>query len=116
MTDGSALGLVQPVLGAAHLLALVAVGLWGDALGGRASLVLPAAFVLGMGVGYLAGLDGVFLVHASVTLWASLIALVTALLFKVRLPLAEAAGTVALFGLCHGITLSGALGSPVTGP
>lgn len=116
MTGGAAAGLAPPALGAAHLLALVAAGLWGEALGGRGCLVLPMAFVMGMGVGCLAGLGEVVLVHAGVMLWTSLIALVTALLFEIRMRLSEAAGTVALFGLCHGIVLGGLLGSLGPGP
>ena len=38
-------GLAHPVSGADHLLAMVAVGIWGAMLGGSARLALPVSFV-----------------------------------------------------------------------
>lgn len=101
---------MNPILGLSHLFAVIGVGLWGGMLGGRGPWLLPACFVVGMGMGYVAGLDGMFLVHASILLWTTLVALAAAVLFRVTLPVSEAAGTVGFFGLIHGIVQGGAAG------
>ena len=44
-------GLVHPLSGLDHLLAMVAIGLWAAQLGGRARFGVPAAFVGAMAVG-----------------------------------------------------------------
>ena len=45
---GIAAGLVHPLIGVDHLLALIAAGLWAGWLGGRAQYLLPAGFLAGM--------------------------------------------------------------------
>lgn len=45
---GFAAGLVHPLIGLDHLLALIAAGLWAGWLGGRAPYLLPAGFLAGM--------------------------------------------------------------------
>ena len=51
-------GLVHPISGLDHVLAMVAVGLWGVVLGAPAIWVLPVAFPLVMAFGGLMGLLG----------------------------------------------------------
>jgi urease accessory protein len=41
-----------------HFLAMLAVGIWGALLGGRALWLLPVAFPLAMAVGAVAGIAG----------------------------------------------------------
>ena len=52
-------GLLHPVSGMDHVLAMVAVGLWGAQLGAPAIWVLPVAFPLVMAMGAMLGLLGV---------------------------------------------------------
>lgn len=56
-----AAGLSHPVLGADHILAMVAVGLWAASLGGRAFAALPVGFVGAMTLGFLVSLGGLAL-------------------------------------------------------
>ncbi len=56
---GFAAGFMHPLLGWDHLLAMVAVGLWGSLLGGQAIWLLPVAFPLMMAVGGALGVAGV---------------------------------------------------------
>ena len=52
-------GFVHPISGLDHVLAMVAVGLWGAQLGAPAIWVLPVAFPLVMAMGGMLGLMGV---------------------------------------------------------
>src|SRR5690606_10353631 len=58
---GLAAGLAHPLLGLAHLLARVGVGLWATRLGGRAVWAVPLAFLAAMAAGGAAGLAGLAL-------------------------------------------------------
>jgi urease accessory protein len=100
--SGFAEGFVHPFLGVDHLLAMVAVGLWSAALGGRARWVVPAAFVAAMAFGAALGMAAVPL--PSVELGIALSVLVFGLLigFGARLPLPAGLALVALFALFHG--------------
>src|SRR5471032_1211063 len=51
-------GLIHPLTGWDHLLAMVAVGLWAAQLGGRARWALPAMFVGAMILGAAVGISG----------------------------------------------------------
>lgn len=55
---GLAAGLVHPLIGLDHLLALIAAGLWAGWLGGRAQHLLPAGFLAGMPGGALLAWGG----------------------------------------------------------
>jgi hydrogenase/urease accessory protein HupE len=52
-------GLAHPGSGADHILAMIAVGLWGAVVGGRALWAWPAAFVARIVVGFTAVILGV---------------------------------------------------------
>src|SRR5262249_28625823 len=56
---GFLIGLLHPISGLDHVLAMVAVGLWGAQLGAPAIWVLPVAFPLVMALGGMLGLMGV---------------------------------------------------------
>ena len=60
-------GLSHPLSGADHLLAMLAVGIWGAMLGGAARLALPASFVLAMLLGGVAGHLGMPLLAMALT-------------------------------------------------
>src|SRR5262245_32340944 len=52
-------GVVHPIAGLDHVLAMIAVGLWGAQLGSPAIWVLPVAFPMVMAFGGMLGLMGV---------------------------------------------------------
>lgn len=95
-------GVMHPVGGADHVLAMVAVGLWAAVTGGRALLALPLAFVAAMLAGGGLGATGIGLPGVEPMILASivLIGLLAALAW--RAPLALGVGIVTVFGLFHG--------------
>jgi urease accessory protein len=95
-------GLEHPVSGLDHVLAMVAVGLWGAELGVPAIWLLPVAFPTVMAVGGFLGLIGVPLPGAEIGIAISAIALGCAVALRLRPPLVVAATLVAIFALFHG--------------
>lgn len=99
---GLAAGLSHPITGPDHLVAMVAVGLWGSILGGRAVWQLPVIFPLVMAFGGLLGLLQVPfpLVETGIALSGLALGLLVAL--AVRLPMPAAWTVVGAFALFHG--------------
>jgi urease accessory protein len=95
-------GFRHPISGLDHVVAMVAVGLWGAQLGSPAIWVLPVAFPMVMAFGGMLGLMGVPLPGTEYGIAASAILLGAAVLFEVRPPLAIAAVLVAFFAIFHG--------------
>ncbi|TNC72360.1 HupE/UreJ family protein [Rubellimicrobium roseum] len=95
-------GLSHPVLGLDHVVAMVAVGLWGSVLGRPALWALPVAFPLVMAFGGVLGILGVLLPGVETGIALSGVALGLLVAFAVRLPLALAGAIVAAFALFHG--------------
>ena len=95
-------GFLHPLSGLDHVLAMVAVGLWGAQLGSPAIWLLPVAFPLVMALGAMFGLMGVPLPGIEYGIAASAILLGAAVLFEVRPPLAMAAILVGFFAIFHG--------------
>lgn len=95
-------GFRHPISGLDHVLAMVAVGLWGAQLGSPAIWVLPVAFPMVMAFGGMLGLMGVPLPGTEYGIAASAILLGAAVLFEVRPPLAIAAVLIAFFAIFHG--------------
>jgi urease accessory protein len=95
-------GFLHPISGLDHVLAMVAVGLWGAQLGSPAIWLLPVAFPLVMAVGAMFGLMGVPLPGIEYGIAASAILLGAAVMFEVRPPLALAAILVSFFAIFHG--------------
>jgi urease accessory protein len=95
-------GLRHPVSGLDHVLAMIAVGLWGAQLGPPALWQLPVAFPMVMALGGVLGLLGVPLPGVEVGIAASAILLGLAVMSALRPPLAVAAVVVGLFGVFHG--------------
>lgn len=104
--DGDAVGfvtgLLHPVSGLDHVLAMIAVGLWGAQLGQPAVWLLPVTFPMVMALGGMLGLMGIPLPGIEIGIAASAIILGIAVLKEVRPPLAVAAVVVALFAIFHG--------------
>ncbi|MCW5750546.1 MAG: HupE/UreJ family protein [Alphaproteobacteria bacterium] len=99
---GFAAAIVHPFLGADHLLAMLAVGLWAVRLGGGARFVLPAGFLVAMLAGGLLGGGGpaLPLVETGIASSVLLFGLLTAL--APGLPLAPTALLTMAFALLHG--------------
>ena len=87
-------GLLHPVGGLDHVLAMLAVGLWGAQLGSSALWVLPVAFPMVMAVGGFLALIGIPLPGVELEL--------DALARLPYPPLLAAAVIVALFAIFHG--------------
>ena len=94
--------LLHPVSGLDHVLAMVAVGLWGAQLGAPAIWLLPVTFPIVMAMGGLLGLLGVPLPGVEFGIAASAILLGAAVMTERRLPLLVAAALVGGFAIFHG--------------
>ena len=101
-TAGLLSGLSHPVSGWDHILAMVAVGLWGAQLGAPAIWVLPVAFPVVMALGGFVGLLGISLPGVEVAIALSAFVLGAMVLFEVRPPIPLAAALVAFFAVFHG--------------
>jgi urease accessory protein len=99
---GIVTGLLHPISGADHVLAMVAVGLWGAQLGAPAIWVLPVAFPMVMAMGGMLGFLGVHIPGVEYGIAASAIVLGTAVAFQIRPPLVIAALLVGCFAIFHG--------------
>jgi urease accessory protein len=99
---GFVTGFMHPISGADHVLAMVAVGLWGAQLGAPAIWVLPVAFPLVMAMGGMLGFLGVPVPGVEFGIAASAIVLGTAVAFELRPPLVIAALMVGCFAIFHG--------------
>ena len=95
-------GLAHPVSGLDHVLAMIAVGLWGAVLGPPAIWVLPVAFPLVMALGGLMGLLGVPVPGVEIGIAVSAIVLGVMVLAEIRPSLWVAALVVAFFAVFHG--------------
>ena len=95
-------GLLHPLTGFDHLLAMVAVGAWGASLGRANAWLVPSAFVTGMAIGIFGGgaLAGAAWIETAIA--ASLIGLGLFLALTVQLPRGLAMALCGLAGLVHG--------------
>src|SRR3984957_6331420 len=95
-------GFKHPISGLDHIIAMVAVGLWGAQLGKPAIWLLPVTFPLIMACGGFLGLIGVPLPGSEIAIAMSGVCLGAAVLSEFRPPLWVAALLVGTFGLFHG--------------
>jgi urease accessory protein len=105
-------GFQHPLFGVDHLLAMLAVGIWGAQMGGRRVWTLPVTFPLIMAFGGIAGMAGLALPHVETGIALSVLALGLAIAFAWR-PFEWAAllliAVFAVFhGHAHGVELPGA--------
>lgn len=101
-------GLVHPLLGLDHLLAMLIVGVWAAQIGGRARVWLPASFVALMAIGALAPhAANLPTMEGGIVVSLLALGLAVALAWRAALPLAiPLVGLFALFhGAAHGIEL-----------
>ena len=103
---GEAIGLVgglkHPVSGLDHVLAMVAVGLWGAQLGAPAIWLLPVTFPMVMAFGGMLALLGVPLPGSEIGISVSAVALGLVVMGEARPPLWAAAVLVGFFAIFHG--------------
>lgn len=115
--SGIATGLLHPLTGADHLLAMVAVGLWAAQRGGAERWRLPAAFLAAMLAGSAAALAGLSVAGVEVGLALSVLLLGALLLAAPALSgstaLVLVASAALLHGLAHGSELAAGL-SPLS--
>ena len=95
-------GVLHPLLGLDHLVAMVAVGLWGAFLGRPAIWLLPVVFPSVMALGGALGIAGVPLPAVEIGIAASGVLLGLAVAVAWRAPLALAAVLVGVFAIFHG--------------
>ena len=95
-------GLVHPVSGIDHLLAMVAVGLW-SAMTTRRVWLAPITFAAMLLVGAMLGLSGLELPAVEPMIASSLLVLGLLVATKAQVPAALAAGIVGLFAVFHGV-------------
>ena len=95
-------GLEHPISGMDHVVAMIAVGLWGAVLGPPAIWVLPVAFPMMMAFGGFMGLLGIPVPSIEIGIAVSAIVLGAMVLIQARPPLWVAAILVAIFAIFHG--------------
>ena len=105
-------GLAHPLTGADHLLAMLAVGLWGVLAGRRAILVWPLAFVATMLIGFAAARTGLHIPFLESAISSSVVVLGLCVALAIAAPIWVGAAMVGLFaffhGFAHGIETPGA--------
>ena len=102
LAGGFMSGFAHPLLGWDHVVAMLAVGLWGAFLGAPALWLLPVVFPLVMAAGGALGVLGVPLPAVEVGIAVSAVALGGVVAGALRPPLWVAALLVALFAVFHG--------------
>jgi urease accessory protein len=108
---GFGAGFLHPLGGLDHILAMLAVGMWGAQLGAPALWVLPIAFPMVMALGGVAGIVGLPLPGVELGITLSVVVLGAMIALDRRPPLWVAAllvGCFAVFhGYAHGVELPG---------
>ena len=102
LPGGLASGFIHPFSGVDHLLAMVAVGLWGAFLGRPLIYVLPVVFPAMMLLGALMGMLGVPAPPVAIGIALSVVVLGTCIALSIRAPIWVASPIVALFAMFHG--------------
>ena len=95
-------GFMHPLSGLDHLLAMIAVGIWGAALGMPLIWALPVVFPLLMVIGGVLGIAQVPLPFVESGIAVSVVVLGLAILAAWRAPIAVAVAIVGAFGVFHG--------------
>lgn len=101
-SHGFADGLLHPLGGLDHLLAMIAVGLFAAHLGGRALWLVPVSFVALMAAGGLAGFMEIRVPYVELLIAASVIVLGALVAFRANIPLAGAMLIAGFFAIFHG--------------
>jgi urease accessory protein len=102
IAGGFSSGFMHPVLGWDHVVAMVAVGLWGAFLGRPAIWLLPIVFPMVMAFGGAIGLSGLHLPAVETGIALSAIVLGAVVALALRPPIWVAAAIVGSFAVFHG--------------
>lgn len=109
--SGLLVGFLHPFGGLDHMLAMLAVGMWGAQLGMPALWMLPVAFPMLMTFGGVAGILGLPLPSVELGIAVSVVVLGSVILFNVRPPLwlsvTIVSGFAVFHGYAHGVELPG---------
>lgn len=113
--SGFVSGLLHPIFGLDHLIAMVAVGLWAAQMGGRMIWALPIAFAATMLAGGILALGGMPFPLVEPGIAASMMIIGLLIAFAIRLPLIAGCivtGTFAFFhGHAHGAEMAAGTGA-----
>jgi urease accessory protein len=96
-------GFMHPVLGADHLIAMLAVGLWAVRLGARAVWALPLTFMTAMGVGATLAFAGIGVPLVEPLVAASVLVLGLVLVSGREVSAAAPFCVTAAFAIFHGV-------------
>jgi urease accessory protein len=102
VSGGFLAGIEHPIFGLDHVVAMVAVGIWGAQLGAPAIWILPVTFPLVMAFGGVLGGLGVPIPGIEIGIAVSAIALGCMIALAARPPLWIAAVLVGVFAIFHG--------------
>lgn len=95
-------GFTHPIIGLDHLLAMLAVGIWGAQMGGRNVWTLPVTFPLIMAAGGILGMSGVVLPNVELGIALSVFVLGLAIGCAWKAPEWAALLLIAVFAVFHG--------------
>jgi len=95
-------GFAHPLHGADHLVAMLAVGIWGALAGGRPIRVWPIAFVATMLAGFATAVAGITIPLAEPAIVLSIIVLGLLVAFAAEAPVRLGAAIIGLFAFFHG--------------
>lgn len=95
-------GFLHPLTGLDHMLAMVAVGIWGAQLGAPAIWVLPVTFPIVMAFGGVAGLIGIPMIGIELGIALSSLVLGVSILSAWKAKIHVALLAVGLFAIFHG--------------
>jgi len=101
--SGLAAGLLHPLSGFDHLLAMLGVGLWAGQRGGKAIWLMPLSFMLMLVVGGVLGMQGLTLPGTETGIAASVLLVGLLIAAGVRLPIWAGMLSVGAFALFHGL-------------
>lgn len=99
---GFSSGFLHPLFGLDHVVAMVAVGLWGAFLGNKAMWTLPVVFPMVMALGGALAIVGVPLPYVEIGIALSGVVLGLMVAFMVKPPLWVSATLVGIFAIFHG--------------
>lgn len=102
LAGGFVAGFSHPLAGFDHMLAMVAVGIWGAFLGRPLIFALPMLFPSAMALGGGIGMAGIALPPVELGIAVSVVLLGAVIFFALRLPVLVACTVVAIFALFHG--------------
>ena len=102
LASSFASGFVHPLHGADHLIAMLAVGVWGALAGSRAIRVWPVVFVAAMLAGFAIAASGVGIPFVEPAIWSSVVVLGLVVALAVNAPLWLGAAIIGLFAFFHG--------------